>query len=53
MQTAIAKAMNQSRLQLLAATVDYNRAQFRLFTAVGQPADSAIFSKPALAQVRL
>jgi outer membrane protein TolC len=35
------QAMNQARLQLLSATVEYNRAQFRLFTAVGQPAEAA------------
>jgi outer membrane protein TolC len=35
------QALNQSRLQLLAATLDYNRAQMRLLTAIGQPPEAA------------
>jgi outer membrane protein TolC len=35
------QALNQSRLQLLAAIVDYNRAQIRLLTAIGQPPEAA------------
>jgi len=31
------QALNQARLQYLTSVVDYNRAQFRLLTAVGQP----------------
>jgi outer membrane protein TolC len=34
------QALNQSRLQYLAATVEYNRAQVRLLTALGQPAET-------------
>jgi hypothetical protein len=30
-------SLNQARVQYLAAVVDYNRAQFRLYTALGQP----------------
>ena len=40
-------SLNQSRLQHLSAIVEYNRAQFRLFTAIGQPAEAAPFkSRP-------
>lgn len=31
------QALNQARMQLLAATIEYNRAQVRLLTAVGTP----------------
>jgi outer membrane protein TolC len=34
------QALNQSRLTYLGAVVEYNRSQFRLLTAVGQPADA-------------
>lgn len=34
--------LNQARLQFLSATVEYNRAQFRLLTSVGTPADTPI-----------
>jgi outer membrane protein TolC len=40
------QSLSQSRLQLLAATVEYNRAQYRLFTAVGQPASVAAPAAP-------
>ena len=36
-------SLNQSRLQHLSAIVEYNRAQFRLFTAIGQTAEAAPF----------
>jgi outer membrane protein TolC len=35
--TAI-QALNQARVQYLQQVVEFNRAQFRLFTAIGQPA---------------
>jgi outer membrane protein TolC len=35
------QALNQARLQYLTSVVDYNRAQFRLLTAVGQPVTDA------------
>jgi outer membrane protein TolC len=35
------QALNQARLQYLTSVVDYNRAQFRLLTAVGQPVSDA------------
>jgi hypothetical protein len=31
------QALNQSRLQYLTEVIEYNRAQFRLYTALGQP----------------
>ena len=31
------QALNQARLQYLAEVIEYNRAQFRLYTAMGQP----------------
>ena len=34
------QALNQSRLTYLGAVIEYNRSQFRLLTAVGQPADA-------------
>jgi outer membrane protein TolC len=36
------QALNQSRLSYLEAVVEYNRSQFRLLTAVGQPAVTGI-----------
>jgi hypothetical protein len=36
------QALNQSRLSYLAALVEYNRSQFRLLTAVGQPAAAGV-----------
>lgn len=38
-------ALSQARIQQLAALVEYNRSQFRLLTAVGQPPDTAAASK--------
>jgi len=34
------QALSQARLQYLGSIVEYNRAQFRLLTAVGQPPDA-------------
>jgi outer membrane protein TolC len=39
--TAI-QALNQSRVQYLDEVLEFNRAQFRLFTALGQPAACAL-----------
>ena len=35
------QSLNQARLSYLGAVVEYNRSQFRLLTAIGQPADTA------------
>jgi outer membrane protein TolC len=35
------QALNQARTQYLLAVIDYDRAQFRLFTALGHPAECA------------
>ena len=43
------QSLNQSRLQLLAAITEYNRAQYRLFTALGQPAVGAPPTAPVQA----
>lgn len=40
------QALNQARVQLLTAVIEYDRAQFRLHFALGQPARSAL-PKPA------
>jgi hypothetical protein len=40
------QALNQSRLSYLNAVVEYNRTQFRLLTAVGQPPDAAAGCPP-------
>jgi outer membrane protein TolC len=34
------QALNQSRLSYLGAVIEYNRSQFRLLTAIGQPPDA-------------
>jgi outer membrane protein TolC len=34
------QALNQSRLSYLGSVIEYNRSQFRLLTAVGQPPDA-------------
>lgn len=36
------QALNQARLQYLAEVVEFNRSQFRLYTAVGQPSIDAL-----------
>lgn len=36
------QALNQARLQYLSQVIEYNRAQFRLFTALGCPAECAL-----------
>jgi hypothetical protein len=36
------QALNQARVQFLTEVVEYNRAQFRLYTALGQPAVCAL-----------
>lgn len=36
------QALNQARVQYLNQVIDYNRAQFRLFTAIGSPAECAL-----------
>ena len=35
------QALHQARMQLLSQVIEFNRAQFRLFTAMGQPANCA------------
>jgi hypothetical protein len=40
------QALNQSSLSYLGAVVEYNRAQVRLLTAVGQPADVGLAGRP-------
>ncbi|MBX7104287.1 MAG: TolC family protein [Gemmataceae bacterium] len=36
------QALHQAQLQLLAQIIEHNRAQFRLYTALGQPAECAV-----------
>lgn len=36
------QALNQARVQYLQTVTEFNRAQFRLFTALGQPADCGL-----------
>jgi outer membrane protein TolC len=36
------QALNQARVQFLTEVIEYNRAQFRLYTALGQPALCAL-----------
>lgn len=36
------QALNQSRLSYLNSVIEYNRSQFRLLTAVGQPPDAVL-----------
>src|SRR5207245_966751 len=36
------QALNQGRQQYLAEVIEFNRAQFRLYTAMGQPAECGI-----------
>jgi len=36
------QALAQARVQYLNAVIDYNRAQFQLFTAMGRPSDEAL-----------
>jgi outer membrane protein TolC len=36
------QALNQARVQYLGAVVEYNRAQFRLYAALGQPPTCAL-----------
>jgi outer membrane protein TolC len=36
------QALNQARVQYLQQVVEFNRAQFRLYTAIGQPAGSGL-----------
>lgn len=40
------QALNQARVQLLTAVIEYDRAQFRLHFALGQPAVSALPGTP-------
>ncbi|MFO0810043.1 MAG: TolC family protein [Gemmataceae bacterium] len=40
------QALNQARIAYLTAVVDYDRAQFRLFTALGQPPSCALPGQP-------
>jgi hypothetical protein len=40
------QALAQARLQYLSAVVDYNRAQFQLYTAMGQPSLEAFPDPP-------
>jgi outer membrane protein TolC len=42
------QALNQARTQYLSAVVDYNRAQFRLFAALGYPAECTIHIATAI-----
>lgn len=41
------QALNQARVQYLQQVIEFNRAQFRLFTAIGQPAISGLDSASA------
>lgn len=41
------QALNQARLQYLAQVIEYNRAQFRLYTALGQPPSQGLGSAVA------
>ncbi|MCE9531531.1 MAG: TolC family protein [Planctomycetes bacterium] len=36
------QSLNQARVQYLTQVIEFNRAQFRLFTAIGQPAECAL-----------
>jgi outer membrane protein TolC len=36
------QALNQARVTYLAEVIEFNRAQFRLYTALGQPANTAL-----------
>jgi hypothetical protein len=36
------QALNQARVQYLQQVVEFNRSQFRLYTAIGQPAASGV-----------
>jgi hypothetical protein len=36
------QALNQARTQYLLEVIEYNRAQFKLFTAMGQPSADAL-----------
>lgn len=36
------QALHQARMQYLTQVIEFNRAQFRLFTALGQPAECAL-----------
>ena len=36
------QALNQARTQYLQTVIEFNRAQFRLFTALGQPAECGL-----------
>jgi outer membrane protein TolC len=40
------QALHQARMQYLTQVIEFNRAQFRLFTAMGQPADCAVPAAP-------
>lgn len=40
------QALNQARIQYLTQVIEFNRAQFRLFTALGQPAECALPGMP-------
>ena len=36
------QALNQAQVQLLAATIEYNRSQVRLLTAIGNPSEARL-----------
>jgi outer membrane protein TolC len=45
------QALNQARSQYLAEVIEFNRAQFRLYTAMGQPPLCALPGTPVAVQV--